>query len=274
MSQDVPQNHISKKRAVYTIAGMEDVTIRKDVAYRTTDAGPLTMDVYYPADVRAGARLPVVVFVAGYSDAGAEKVFGCKFKDFGMVTSWCQLIAASGLAAIAYTNLEPIADLEAVVEHARRNAASLGLDADRLGVFAASGNVPLALSALMHDDRAFIRCAVALCGFMLDLDGATGVADAAQAFRFTNPNGGKTIDDFPANLPLFIARAGQDQFEGLNESIDRCLVKMVARNQPVTFVNHATGPHSFDLLQDSETSREIIRQILSFLRSQLLVEGS
>jgi hypothetical protein len=38
---------------------------------------------------------------------------------------------------------------------------------------------------------------------------------------------------------------------------------------PITFVNHDTGPHGFDLLQDSETSREIIRQILRFLRSQL-----
>ena len=32
---------------------------------------------------------------------------------------------------------------------------------------------------------------------MLDLDGATGVADAAQTFRFTNPNAGKSIDDLP-----------------------------------------------------------------------------
>jgi hypothetical protein len=266
------QDHISQKRAVHRIAGMERATVARDVVYRTAEAGPLTMDVYYPADLAAGSRLPAVVIVAGYNDAGAEKVFGCKFKDMGMVVSWCQLIAASGLAAIAYTNREPAADLEAVLQHARRTAGALGLDAERLALWAASGNVPLALSALMHDDRAFIRCVVALCGFMLDLDGATGVADAAQQFRFSNPNSGKTVDDLPASLPLFIVRAGQDQFEGVNESIDRCLAKMVARNQPVTFVNHSAGPHAFDLMDDSEQSHEIIRQVLSFLRSHLLTK--
>jgi acetyl esterase/lipase len=274
MSQDVPQDHISKKRAVYRIDGMERATIRKNVVYRTTDAGPLTMDLYYPADVAAGSRLPAVIIVAGYNDVGAEKIFGCKFKEMGMAVSWAQLIAASGLVAIAYTNREPAADLDAVLQHVRDEAPALGLDEDRIGVFAASGNVPLALSALMPQDRGFLKCAALLYGYMLDLDGATGVAEAAQLYRFTNPNAGKSIDDLPQTLPLFIARAGQEQFASLNDSIDGFLAKAVTANCPITFVNHATGPHSFDLLQDSETSREIIRQILSFLRSQLLAEGS
>jgi len=34
-------------------------------------------------------------------------------------------------------------------------------------------------------------------------------------------------------------------------------------------VNHASAPHAFDLFQDTETSREIVRQILSFLRFHL-----
>jgi acetyl esterase/lipase len=269
MTNDVPADHISKKRAVYRIDGMENATIRKDVVYRTTDAGPLTMDVYYPADVKSGARLPAVVFVAGYSDVGYEKMFGCKFKEMAMSVSWGQLAAASGLVAIAYTNKEPAADLDALIEHVRQNAGSLGIDENRIGVWACSGNGPLALSALMQEGRGFLKCAVLLYGFMLDLDGATGVVEAAQMFRFTNPNAGKSIDDLPQALPLFIARAGQEQFPHLNESIDRFLAQAVTRNRPITFVNHATGPHSFDLLQDSETSREIIRQVLSFLRSQL-----
>jgi hypothetical protein len=263
------QEHISQKRAVYTIAGMERAVVRKDVVYRTTDAGPLTMDVYSPAAAAAGTPWPAVVIVAGYNDAGAEKVFGCKFKEMGMVESWAQLIAASGVMTIAYTNREPAADLDALLHHVRENAASLQIDGDRLGVFAASGNVPLALWALMQPDRGFLRCAALLCGFMLDLDGATDVADAALAFRFTNPNAGKSIDDLPPALPLFIVRAGQDQFAGLNDSIDRFVAGALARNRPITVVNHATGPHGFDLLQDSETSRQIIRQVLHFLSAQL-----
>ena len=263
------QDHISQKRAVYTIAGMEQAVVRRDLVYRSTAAAAMTMDVYYPEHVTSGARLPAVVIVAGYRDIGAEKVFGCKFKEMGMVESWAQLIAASGVTAIAYTNREPETDLDALIEHVRENAASLQIDGGRLGLFAASGSGPLALAALMQPDRGFLRCATLLYGFMLDLGGATGVAEAAQTFRFTNPNAGKSMDDLPATLPLFIARAGQDQFAGVNDSIDRCVAAALARNQPITFMNHATGPHAFDLLDASEASREIIRQVLSFLTSQL-----
>jgi hypothetical protein len=107
---------------------------------------------------------------------------------------------------------------------------------------------------------------------MLDLDGATGVAEASQMFRFTNPNAGKSVADLPGDLPLFIVRAGQEQFGGLNDSIDRFVARAVVDNRPITFVNHTTGPHAFDLLHDSDASRAIIRQVLTFLRSQLLAD--
>jgi acetyl esterase/lipase len=73
----------------------------------------------------------------------------------------------------------------------------------------------------------------------------------------------------PRALPLFIARAGQDQVPHLNETIDRSLLKALTRNLPVTFVNHPAAPHAFDLFYDSATSREIIRQILAFMRFHL-----
>ena len=111
----MPQDHISRKRAVYTIAGMERANIRKDVVYRTAEAGPLTMDLYYPEHLATGARLPAVVLVAGYSDVGYEKMLGVKFKEMAMSMSWGQLIAASGMVAIAYTNREPAADLDALL---------------------------------------------------------------------------------------------------------------------------------------------------------------
>ena len=270
------QDHISLKRAVYTIAGMERTVVRKDVVYRATDDAPLTMDLYCPADAPRGTRLPAVVLVAGYNDVGYEKMLGVKFKEMALAVSWGQLMAASGLMAIAYTNREPAADLAALLRHVREQAAPLGIDADRVGLRACSGCVPLALAALMADSTGVssrkgpgLRCAVLLYGYMLDLDGATGVAEAAGMFRFTNPNAGKTMDDLPETLPLLIVRAGQEQFPHLNESIDRCLAKAVTLNRPVTLVNHATGPHAFDLLDDSETSRLVNRRVLDFLTSEL-----
>ena len=269
MSETLPDDHISKRRVVYSIPGMERAVVRKDVVYRTTHAGALTMDVYTPADGAAGARLPAVILVAGYNDAGYEKMLGVKFKEMAMSISWGQLIAASGMIAVAYTNREPAADLEALFAYIRQQAEPLGIDARSLGICACSGNVPLALSALMGAGHDALKCAALLYGYMLDLDGATGVAEAAATFRFTNPNAGRSLDDLSPALPLFIVRAGQEQFPHLNASIDRFVATALALNRPLTVVNHASGPHSFDLLDDSVPSRAIIRQVLEFLRAQL-----
>ena len=34
-------------------------------------------------------------------------------------------------------------------------------------------------------------------------------------------------------------------------------------------IEHPTGPHAFDVVDDSDTSRNVIRRILGFLREQL-----
>jgi acetyl esterase/lipase len=258
---------------------MDRAVVRKDVIYRTTDAGPLTMDLRAPAD--ADAPLPAVVLVLGYNDVGFEKVFGSRFKETAMVVSWAELIAASGMTAITYTNREPAADLESVLQHIHNHAAELGVDGERIGIWATSGNVPVALSALMRSsDPGGLseaprtsppapRAGVLLYGFMLDLDGATGVAESAASFRFANPNSGRSLQDLPAELPLLIVRAGLEQFPHLNESIDRFVASAVAANRPITLVNHATGAHAFDLIDESAASRAIVRQVLAFLRDRL-----
>lgn len=270
MSQDTQQDHISKKRVVYTMPGVEAVTVRRDEAYRVTDAGALTMDLYYPPDSKSGARTPAVIFVTGFSDVGARKRIGCAIKEMGSYISWGQLAAASGLVGITYTNTEPATDVHAVLQHVRQNAASLAIDGNRIGVWACSGNAPNALAVLLQDAQDYLKCAALCYGYMLDVDGSTGVADAARQWGFVNPCAGKSAGDLPRDLPLFIARAGQDEFPGLNDTLDRFVAKALTCNLPITVVNHAVAPHAFDLFDDSETSREVIRRILAFLRFHLL----
>lgn len=270
MSEERKRADIAKKAVVYRIPGMDAVTIRRDIPYRTTDAGELTMDIYSPPGARKGARTPAVVFVIGFSDLGAERLLGCKFKEMESYIGWGKLVAASGLAAITYTTTAPVSDIPALLSHVRRNAASLGIDEDRIGLWACSGNVPLALSMLMQEPREYLKCATLCYGYVLDLDGFTGVAEASGKIGFVNPCTGKTLNDLPDEMPLFVVRAGRDETPQLNETMDRFLAHALARNLPVTFVNHAAAPHAFDVLHDSETSREIIRQILAFLRTHLL----
>jgi hypothetical protein len=40
-------------------------------------------------------------------------------------------------------------------------------------------------------------------GYTLDLDGNTGVAEAAPTFAFANPCGGRSVDDLRTEPPLF-----------------------------------------------------------------------
>jgi len=270
MSKESRQADIAKKRVVYQLPGTDAVTVRRDAPYRVTDAGVLTMDLYYPPDSQSRAPIPAVVFVSGYPDPGFQAMVGCKLKEMGSYISWGELTAASGIVAITYTNREPAADLCALLQYVRQNAAALGIDEDRIGLWACSGNVPMALSSLIEADRDYLKGAVLCYGLMLDLDESTSVADAARQWGFVNPCAGKSIADLPQDLPLLIVRAGQDQMPHLNETIDRFLAKALTANLPITLVNHPTAPHAFDVMQDSETSREIIRQILGFMRFHLL----
>jgi hypothetical protein len=79
---------------------------------------------------------------------------------------------------------------------------------------------------------------------------------------------GEIVDDLPRDLPLFIARAGQDQ-PRLNDALDRFVVKALAGNLPITLVNQPAAPHAFDLFDEGESSCETIRRILAFLQFHL-----
>ena len=261
---------MATKAVVYHLPAEDDVVIRRDVEYQTTDSGPLTADLYYPPASESGARLPAVLFVIGYSDRGALAMLGCRFREMESFISWAKLTAASGMVAVTYsTGGDPAADVHALVRYVRQNAASLGIDENRIGVWACSGHGPVALSLLMQGEQEYLKCAALCYGILLDLDGSIRVAELAQTFRFANPHVGRSVEDLPRDLPLFIARCGRDETPHLNEVMDRFLAKALAANLPVTFVNLPEAPHAFDQMHDSEMSREIIRQILAFLRFHL-----
>jgi acetyl esterase/lipase len=118
-------------------------------------------------------------------------------------------------------------------------------------------------------DEPELGCAALLYGYTMDLEGHTEVADAAATFRFAVPATGRALSDLPGAMPILLARAGADQMPGLNRSMDRFIDQLLARNTPVTFVNHATGLHAFDLEDDSPRARAAIRQVLAFLTAHL-----
>jgi hypothetical protein len=250
---------IKKKRVRYALPGMDSLPVRRDIRYRATSGRSLPMDIYYPS--RDTGPRPVVVAAFGFPDPEGG------IREFGPLTSWAQLIAASGMAAVLYGSEAPAEDIHAVLHHLRDDATALGVDAGRIGLFSASGSVPVALSTLMHD-RA-LRSAALFCGYTMDADGGTAVADMSKQYGFVDACAGKSVDDLPVSVPLLVVRAGRDQVPGLNDALDKVVSRAIARNLPLTFVNHADGAHGFECDEDSPIAREIVRQMLAFLAFHL-----
>jgi hypothetical protein len=260
------RNPAAAKGVVYQLPGTEAVTIQRDLVYQT-EAGPQSLDLYLPADTKPGVLRAAVILVSGFPDPGFQKVMGCKFKEMESSVTWGRLFAASGLIGVTYSNEKP-SDLFALLTHIKENASSLGIDVNRIGVWGTSGHVPMALSGIFKEPSLF-RCAALCYGFMLEAEGTNHVKEAAAKLFFTNLNEGKTVSDFPENLPLYIVRAGQDRIPTINVTIDAFVSKALQRNLPLTLCNASTSPHAFDLFDDRDISRDLIRGILSFLVSSL-----
>jgi hypothetical protein len=257
------------RRVVLTLPGMDEVDVSRGIEYRHADGVPLHFDLYRPGPGgrdRRSQRLPVVILVLGYSDHGARSLLGCRLKDIAAYDCWARLIACTGLAAVIYETDDPADDTDALYEYLKVEGRALGIDTGQVGVWSCSGNVPNALGFLAG--RPSLRCAALCYGYTLDLEGSTVVADAAARFGFVTPDGTHWLDDLPA-IPMLIVRAGADAFPGLNDSQTAFCRAALARDLPVRLIEHATGPHAFDIVDDSDRSRAVIREVLDFLRDQL-----
>jgi hypothetical protein len=131
-----PPSDIFTRRVCLQLDGMDAVSVRRDVAYGPPDRYRC-MDVYYPSDEpdddpftapTVDRRWPAVIIVAGYPETIEPRVTPLTYKEIGWTVSMCQLIAVSGMVAIAYTNRDPVADLRALFEHVHECAGSLRID--------------------------------------------------------------------------------------------------------------------------------------------------
>jgi acetyl esterase/lipase len=254
MTDEERRATVVKMTAVLALPGMDAVDVRRDLPYGDGDGR--TFDLYRAATPGA----PLVLFVFGFPDPR----FAQGMRTMGSYRSWGQLLAASGMNAVAYSYRDPVADLRTLLAHLRTNAAALGLDAGRIGLWAASGNVPTALHLLMTEAPDAFRAAALLYGYMLD------VPEEAEKFGLAVPARGKTIDDLPRSTPLLVVRAGADATPKLIGSLDAFASAALAANLPITLTNFPTGVHSFDLFDPSEASREHCRGVLTFLRQHLV----
>ena len=262
MSEMTTRHPMTLKPALLQLPGMDAVKVQRGLVYREIEGGSSTFDLWKPAHV-SGGQAAAVLFVSGFPDPGFERHFGCRVMEMASYESWARLVAASGLVAVTYANREPAADFTAVLRHLHKHAADLGVDPKRIAILAFSGNVPTALGALLVGAEVPIAGAALCCGYMFDADAA------ASQIGFANPCAGRSVREMDPRVPLLVVRAGQDQTPGLNATIDRFVADALSRDLPVTLVNRAGAPHAFDLLDDTDETRHVIRTILEFLRVKL-----
>ena len=252
---------VIRKTAVLELPGMDRVEIRGEQRYG--DGG--TFDLYVAT---SALPAPTVLFVYGFPD----QRFAQGLRQMGSYASWGRLLAASGMNAVAYSYREPVSDLAALLGHLRQNAGALGIDAARLGVWSASGNVPTALHLLMTQPPDAFRAAVLLYGYMLD------VPEAAEQFGIGVLARGVRSDRRP--LPRATAAAGRARRPAIRRRcstslLDAFVSAALARDLPLTLINQPGAPHSFDLFDDKgDASRATIRRIVSFLGDRLATSVS
>ena len=235
-----PEHEVIAQGLVVALPGMDQVRVRKDVPYRKTDSGTdLSLDLYYPPGFGEASRLPAVVFVNGIGDV----VLPSKLKEWEPYRSWGKAVAASGWVGVTFENggrfPDSRGDIDAVFAFLRERGTSLGIDANRMAAWVCSGNVVTGLPFLM-EDAGPLRGAVVYYG-----------SGAPARYR--------------TDLPVFFVRAGRDNPQ-LNSQIDEALAKAAAAGAPWTVVRAPGSHHAFDVLDETDESRRIVRQTLDFYR--------
>ena len=252
----------ARRPIVVSVPGMERVVVHSNLTYTQTNDPLVRMDVYVPADLAADERRPIVVLVHGGVPASLP------VKDMGAYRSWGRLIAAHGMVAVTFTHRlrwplsqlqESASDVRAAIDFVRASASKFNAHPDRMCIAAYSAGGPL-LTVALQDERRYVRCQLGIYP-LVDVQGS-GFADEAK-FAL------KAYVDKPSFTPLFLARAGRDAIPTLNERLDAFIGSAIAANAPITIVNHPTGAHGFDVANDDERSREIIRAALEFMQAHL-----
>ena len=239
-----PEHEVTAQDVVYKVPGMDKVTVKANVPYKRTDTGSLRLDLYYPPDFRPGSRLPAVIFLNGVGGRRNE----AGLKEWNIYKSWGRLVAASGWIGVTFDTRGPflesgpdIADLLRFVRSPE--GEKLGIQPDRIAAWVCSGNVASGLKVLMEDQDPGLRAAVVYYG----------ASDVAKVRR---------------DLPVFLVRAGLDN-ERLNTAIDELFGRAEAAGAPWTFVLAPNSHHAFDALDETEESRQIVRDTLAFFRDHL-----
>jgi acetyl esterase/lipase len=264
---------VARKRIVYQVPGMESVRVKRNLIYKHAPGRELEMDVYSPKNSRR--PLPAVLFIHG---GRIPANILTAPKDWAVYVSFGELVAASGFIGVTFNHRfyswESLADSQSdvmdAIKYVREHAATLGVDTERIILWAISAG-GIFLSQPLRDHPSFLTSIVAYYA-ELDLQNERASAPAAvtdETLRDFSPVyhlEKATLGRPPIFPPIFIARAGLDDAD-LNAGIDHFVRIALKNNLSLELLNHPTGHHGFDIEDNNERSREILKRSIEFIET-------
>ena len=225
---------------VYDVPATKNVKLKADVPY----SGNLTIDVYSPPAAKAGDKFPAVIFLNAIGDAPGNKV-----KTWEIYKSFPRLIAAHGMVGISMDmdGARIQENLRALFDFLEKDGAKHGIDAARLGVYAASANTTQSLVYLMSD-------------------AASKNIKAAALFYGGVPAPNTRIRK---DLPVLYILAEGDAAGFFGQQSANLWQRVMESKAPWTLLYASNLPHAFDAFTDNDESRRIIGQAIAFWKSNL-----
>jgi len=269
-AQQSAQNKPKETVVAYEVTDMNDVIAKKDIPYLNTSDSSLKMDIYYPPKFDFKRKIPAIVFVFGYTNEGQLKTAKHQLRTWSPYTSWCKVVAASGMAAIVYETINPENDLKSLIQYISSNTDNLNIDVNKIGAYSCSANTPTEIAYILNDSNCIFKCAVVYYGIFLTTDFKyfSTIDTLSQNMGFVNPRLSEPTS-WNRKVPLMIVHAGKDFVPHTNESLTSFVEKAIVQNVPITLMIHSNGVHGFDIYTDNESTRQIIKNTLEFWKFYL-----
>ena len=252
---------------------MDKAEVWRDIIYKSVaGAGgsaatniELKLDAYIPAGAKAEQRFPAVILISG---GGADPPYD--WRDAGVYVGYGRVLAASGFVGITFAKrytrgnegtVHGLEDFKEMVRYVRAHAVDLHVDAERMAFWAFSAGGFL-LSPVLSEMQPYARAA--LCFYCVTgMDFPTMTDEDRAVVAKLSPLA--QIERAERNVPpIFVGRAGWDSAD-LNRNLDRFIATALAKDLNIEVLNHPSGRHGFDIIDDVPRSREIIRQAIEFL---------
>lgn len=221
---------------VYEVSATKNVTVKENVPY----LGDLKIDIYSPPGAKAGEKVPAVIFLNAIGDAPGQ----AKVKSWGIYRTFPRLVAAHGMVGISMEadGAKIQESLRGLFDFLEKEGARHGIDAARLGVYAASANTTQSIVYLMSDAA------------------SKGIRAAALYYGATPSPETRIRRDLPV---LYILAEG-DAAGFFGQQAGNLWQRVMEAKAPWTLLYASNLPHAFDAFTDTDESRRLIQQSIAF----------